>query len=77
MTGITSGTLAGMIVADQILGKQNPFSDVRSSCHPMKLMHVLEEELSLYTRHAILASQAVLLGRHLHISNVVGLVMLQ
>ena len=27
-TGMTSGTLAGMIVADQILGRQNPFSKV-------------------------------------------------
>ena len=29
--GMTAGTLAGMIIPDQILGRQNPFTDVRLS----------------------------------------------
>ncbi len=28
LTGMTGGTLAGIIIADQILGKENPFSKV-------------------------------------------------
>ena len=28
LTGMTGGTLAGIIIADQILGKDNPFSEV-------------------------------------------------
>ena len=26
--GMTQGTLAGMIISDQIIGRQNPFTDV-------------------------------------------------
>jgi hypothetical protein len=33
MTGMTGGTLAGMIIADEILGKENPFAKVWANSH--------------------------------------------
>ncbi|EIE23568.1 DAO-domain-containing protein [Coccomyxa subellipsoidea C-169] len=46
--GMTGGTLAGIIIADQILGKDNPFSKIYSpSRRPPVSMNTLEELVSV------------------------------
>jgi len=39
-TGMTGGTIAGIIISQQILGNKHPWSDVRS----LRFMHICAEK---------------------------------
>ena len=49
--GMTQGTLAGMIISDQIIGRQNPFTDVSPP-------HAAASQLHLWDR-TILDMEAI------------------